>query len=105
MTWPHLLTEGHLPAAPTAFTNRLIAVHCALQLTRPSVIATGASHAGDVTTRARTFEEWLNNSTDEQDAHLRRLLLTMVCDKADPSAPTDRIRALAKELHHFITRG
>lgn len=33
-----------------------------------------------------------------------RLLLVMVCEKASNATPSDRIRALVKELHHHLTR-
>ncbi|WP_329521112.1 hypothetical protein [Spirillospora sp. NBC_01491] len=106
MDWLHLLGKNPIPTStPTRSTDRLIAVGCAMRLAPDNVVATGAYDAGEVTTRARAFEEWLSEARgDEQDAQLRRLLLVMVCEKASNATPSDRIRALVKELHHHLTR-
>lgn len=91
-------------STPGKTTDRLVAVACAMRLTRGSVVASGASSASDVTTPAQKFEAWLGDADTEEDALVRRMLLLMVCDKADEATPPDRIRALVKELHRHVTR-
>jgi hypothetical protein len=93
-----------LPGDAPDVADRLVALKCAMSLTPDSVVASGASQAGDVTTLARKFEDWLSEAGDEQDKHVRRAVLVMVCDKADTSTSVSRIRALMKELHHYVTR-
>lgn len=95
MTWPDL---------PDAIADRLVALYCAARLVPDSVVASGASEAGDVTTRARTFEEWLNEAVDEQDRIVRRAVLLLACDHAAKNTPVTRVRAFAKELHHYVSR-
>lgn len=93
-----------LPGAEPAVADRLVALHCAAKLTSSPVVASGASEAGELTTPARKFEDWLGESTSEQDRIIRRVVLLIVCDKTDPDTPVSRIRALANELHHYVTR-
>jgi hypothetical protein len=93
-----------LPGDAPDVADRLVALKCAMALTPDSVVTSGASEAGGVTTLARRFEDWLGEATDEQDKHVRRAVLVMVCDKADETTPQGRIRALMKELHHYVTR-
>lgn len=90
-------------AAPTA-ADRLVALRCAMHLTSDSVVNSGASNAGDVTILARRFEDWLTQAADDTDRMIRRAVLVMVCDKAKPGVAHDRVRALAKELHQYVTR-
>jgi hypothetical protein len=93
-----------LPGDAPDVADRLVALKCAMSLTPDSVVASGASQAGDVTSLARKFEDWLGEATDDQDKHVRRAVLVMVCDKADETTSVSRIRALMKELHHYVTR-
>ena len=103
MVWAHLF--GKAPFTPAEPTDRLIAIDCALRLTDPSTIASGAADAGRITSKAHRLEEWLTEARGaEHDAQLRRLVLLLVCEHATPSTPLDRIRSLAKELHRFATR-
>lgn len=96
---------SRIPAdTPASTADRLVEVLCALQLTPDSAVADGAYAAGKIATLAGKFDDWLKTASDEQDRQIRRVLLLMLCDKADPSTPVDRIRALAKELHHYVTR-
>lgn len=85
-------------------TNRLVSVACALRVTPSSVVRSGASSAGEVTQRARALEDWLNEADSEEDALIRRMLLLMVCDKADEATPLDRIRSFVKDLHRHVNR-
>lgn len=93
-----------LPGDSPDAADRLVALKCAMRLTPDSVVASGASQAGQVTSLARKFEDWLSDAGDEQDKHVRRAVLVMVCDKADETTSAGRIRALVKELHHYVTR-
>lgn len=104
MVWSHLFGKATYPAAAEP-TDRLIAIDCALRLTDTATIAAGAGDAGQITSKAQRLEEWLGEARgDERDAQVRRLVLLLVCEHATPSTPLDRIRGLAKELHHFATR-
>ena len=94
-----------LPGAEPSLTDRLVAVRCAMKVTPDSVVDAGASKAGDVTTLARRFENWLKDAADDTDRMIRRAVLVMVCDKADDGVHHGRIHALVKELHHYVTRG
>lgn len=96
------MTPNPLPD-PTA-SDRLVALHCAMRLVPDSVAAAGAAEAGDVTTKARAFEDWLGEATDDQDRLVRRTVLLLVCDKSRKDTPINRVRSLAKELHHYVTR-
>lgn len=93
-----------LPGAEPSVADRLVALRCAMQTASDSVMSSGASEAGEITTRARKFEDWLTESTDENDRVIRRAVLVMVCDKADQAIPLNRLRPLMKELHHYVTR-
>lgn len=102
--WTHLFGKAPLATrTPTKTTDRLVALECALRITRGT---TGeAPNPTSVTTRASEFEDWLKHAgDDEQDAQIRRLVLLMLCDHVPPTARADRLRGLAKELHRFITR-
>lgn len=103
MSFANLLNK--IPVStPSTTTDRLVAVACAMAITRTSVVASGASEAGKVTTLAQKFEGWLSEADSDEDALVRRMLLLMVCDKADETTPPDRVRALVKELHRHVTR-
>jgi hypothetical protein len=104
LAWMNLFGKGPIATStPTKTTDRLIAVACAMATTPDRLVAEGG--APEVTTRARAFEDWLAEAAaDEQDAQLRRLLLVMVCEKADKDTPVDRVRTFVKELHKHITR-
>lgn len=105
LAWINLFGKNPIPTnTPTETTDRLVALGCAIRMAPAAVIASGASDMGKLTDRARRFEEWLAGADDEQDAQVRRLLLVMVCERADATAPIDRIRALLKELHKHVTR-
>lgn len=102
--WTHLFGKAPLATrTPTKTTDRLVALECALRITRTT---TGeAPNPTSVTTRASEFEDWLKHANDdEQDAQIRRLVLLMLCDHVPSTTRPDRLRGLAKELHRFITR-
>lgn len=93
-----------LPGAEPSAADRLVALRCAMQITPDSVMSSGAAEAGEITTRARKFEDWLAEAADENDRIIRRAVLVMVCDKANKDTPQNRLRPLMKELHHYVTR-
>lgn len=93
-----------LPGAAPELADRLIALYCAAQLTSSSVIDSGASEAGEITTPARKLEDWIGEAIDEHDRIIRRAVLLLICEKADEATHLSRVRALAKELHHYVTR-
>lgn len=93
-----------LPAAEPSTADRLVALRCAMQITSGSVVASGASDAGKVTTLARKFEDWLSKAETDEDHLIRRAVLVMVCDQAPEGVTHDRVKALVKELHHYVTR-
>lgn len=106
MTWMDLLGKSPIPTStPTKSTDRLVALHCALSVIADSVVSGGASDSGRATTPSERFEDWLSGARgDEQDAHLRRMILIMVCEKAPASTRVDQILAFAKALHRHTTR-
>ncbi|MFF5261409.1 hypothetical protein ACFY4C_20900 [Actinomadura viridis] len=105
MAWWTLFSKNQPPAgSPARDTDRLVAIDCALRLTPASVLDSGASEAGEVTSRARKLATWLAEARDERDAQIRQVLLLMTCDKARPEIPSDRLLSLVKELHHYVTR-
>lgn len=106
LAWMHLFGKNTIPTStPTTTTDRVVAVGCAMRIAPASVVASGAFDAGGITEAALRFEGWLGEADNEQDAQIRRMLLVMVCEKADEKTPHDRIRALVKELHRYVTHG
>ena len=93
-----------LPGADHKVADRMVALYCAARITPNAVVASGAAEAGELTSPARKFEEWISEATDEQDRIVRRAVLLLICDKSDDTTPASRVRALAKELHHYVTR-
>lgn len=85
-------------------SDRLVALHCAMQLAPDSVVESGAAEAGEVTSLARTIEQWISEAKDDQDRQYRRAVVLMICDKSAKNTPMGRIKALARELHHYLTR-
>lgn len=99
----HLFGKSQIPTStPTTTTDRVVAVGCAMRIAPASVVASGAFDAGAITEVALRFEAWLSQAANAEDAQIRRMLLVMVCEKADEKTPHDRIRALVKELHRHI---
>jgi hypothetical protein len=96
---------GSFPAGMSAKSiNRLVAVSCALRCVPDSSVESGSSGTYELKKYASTFEEWLDKADTDEDALIRRTLLIEVCDKAPKSAPRDRIRDFAKDLHRHATR-
>ncbi len=94
-----------LPNVPDSVrANRLVALYCAMRTVPDSVVADGAANAGEITTPARIFEDWIGEAVDEQDRITRRGILLMICDHTPEGTPVKRVRALARELHHYVTR-
>lgn len=102
--WP---LNGQLPSPPNArprSTDRLAAADGALRVLAPSAFGSGTYDTTEVIRYATKFEDWLTRAQDEQDGQLRRVVLLMVCDKAPENTSADRVRALAKDLHRYVTR-
>jgi hypothetical protein len=93
-----------LPGAEPSVADRLVALRCAMQITPNTVLSSGASEAGEITTVARRFGDWLAEASDDNDRIIRRAVLVMVCDKADEETTQNRLRPLMKELHHLRER-
>jgi hypothetical protein len=93
-----------LPGAEPSVADRLVALRCAMQIIPNAVLSSGASEAGEITTVARRFEDWLAEASDDNDRIIRRAVLVMVCDKADEETAQNRLRPLMKELYHYVTR-
>jgi hypothetical protein len=99
--------NGQLPSPPNArprSTDRLAAIDGALRVLAPSAFGSGTYDANKVTQYATKFEHWLTSAENEQDAQFRRVVLLMVCDKAGENTPADQVRAIAKDLHRYVTR-
>jgi hypothetical protein len=101
MAW-WILLHGNPTSARV--TNRLLAVDCALRVTRSSDLHTSSYLVGRVTDRARKLETWLSEARDETDMQIRRTLLMVTCAKTGEDVSMDRLLPLVKQLHHYVTR-
>lgn len=99
-----LLARDAIPDGSRESRDRLAAIACALHLTSAGAVARGAYGAAAVTALARRLEAWLAGAGSEHDAQARRLLLALTCEKAEPGTRPDRILAMVKDLHAYVTR-